>query len=100
MYEGCAPERSLAKLCRLFWSNFCETTTPNSTPKEMRPYFIAPDGYKILSLDLSNAELRFLAYFSDCHAMLDQFNDGQDIHQLTGDLISMNLGSSEVWRYG
>ena len=75
---------------------FAKQLPLTALPKEMRPYFIAPDGYKILSLDLSNAELRFLAYFSDCHAMLDQFNDGQDIHQLTGDLISMNLGSSEV----
>ena len=75
---------------------FAKQLPLTSLPKEMRSYFVAPEGYKILSLDLSNAELRFLAYYSRCDAMLDLLNNRQDIHQLTGDLISTNLESREL----
>lgn len=51
-----------------------------SLPRKLRQYIIAPKGYEILSLDLNAAELRFMAYFSECEAMLDILNSGQDLH--------------------
>lgn len=51
-----------------------------SLPKKLRNYIRAPEGYRIISLDLNAAELRFMAYFSECETMLDVLNSGQDLH--------------------
>lgn len=49
----------------------------------IRKAFIARDGYKLLSIDYSQIELRLLAHFSGDKALCEAFNDGADIHLRT-----------------
>lgn len=50
---------------------------------DIRSCFIAQPGYKIVSLDYSQIELRVLAYFSREQHMIDAFAQGKDIHRQT-----------------
>lgn len=67
-----------------------------SMPIAMRDYIVSPKGYQMYSLDLNNAELRFLAYYSKCDGLLEQFNQEMDIHAETAKLISKSLGSHDI----
>jgi len=49
----------------------------------IRKSFIAKDGFKLLSIDYSQIELRLLAHFSKDSALLEAFNSGADIHTQT-----------------
>lgn len=51
--------------------------------KQMREVFESRDGYKLISLDYSQIELRLLAHFSKDPALLDAFNKDEDIHSRT-----------------
>ena len=51
--------------------------------RSVREAFIAKDGYKLLSIDYSQIELRLLAHFSKDTALLEAFNKGVDIHMAT-----------------
>ena len=51
--------------------------------RSVREAFIAKEGYKLLSIDYSQIELRLLAHFSKDQALLDSFNSGIDIHTAT-----------------
>jgi len=51
--------------------------------RSVREAFIAKEGYKLLSIDYSQIELRLLAHFSQDKALLDSFNEGLDIHMAT-----------------
>ncbi len=55
--------------------------------KEMRKFFIAEDGYKIIDADYSQIELRVLAALSDDKNMIDAFNSGTDIHSVTASKV-------------
>lgn len=60
-----------------------------SIPKPMRKYAISSDSHKELwSVDLNQAELRFLAYYANDQFLLDQFNTDQDIYSYIGNLIT------------
>ena len=48
--------------------------------REIRDAFIAKDGYKLLSLDYSQIELRLLAHYSQDKALLEAFRGDKDIH--------------------
>lgn len=58
---------------------------PVRTPvgKEMRKFFIAPEGSKLVDSDYSQIELRVLAHIADDKAMIDAFNNDADIHTIT-----------------
>jgi len=45
--------------------------------------FVAKEGYKLVSIDYSQIELRLLAHFSGDKALMDAFNQGEDIHLAT-----------------
>jgi len=51
--------------------------------RTVRNAFVAKKGYKLLSIDYSQIELRLLAHFSKDEALIDSFNQGLDIHMAT-----------------
>jgi DNA polymerase I len=50
---------------------------------QIRKGFVAAPGYKLLSIDYSQIELRVVAHLSDDKAMIDIFKSGKDIHAAT-----------------
>jgi len=51
--------------------------------REVRSAFVAKEGYKLVSIDYSQIELRLLAHFSRDVALLEAFRTGIDIHMAT-----------------
>ena len=70
---------------------------PVRTPlgREMRKFFIAEKGYKIIDADYSQIELRVLAALADDKNMTDAFNSGTDIHAVTAAKV-FNIPIDEV----
>lgn len=62
---------------------------PVRTPigREMRKFFVAEDGYRIIDADYSQIELRVLAALSDDKNMIDAFNSDTDIHSVTASKV-------------
>lgn len=58
---------------------------PARTPegRQVRQAFCAPEGYKILSADYSQIELRLIAHIAKVPALIEAFNHHQDIHRAT-----------------
>lgn len=55
--------------------------------KELRKFFIAPKGSKLLDSDYSQIELRVLAHIADDKAMIEAFNNNMDIHSVTASQV-------------
>ncbi len=51
--------------------------------RSVREAFVAREGYKLVSIDYSQIELRLLAHFSQDKALLEAFEQGLDIHLAT-----------------
>lgn len=62
---------------------------------EIRKAFVAQKGYKLLSLDYSQIELRVVAHLSQDRAMMDVFRRGEDIHTSTA-MGLFNVPAGEV----
>jgi DNA polymerase-1 len=58
------------------------------TGRAVRAAFIAPPGWRLLSVDYSQVELRILAHVSKEPALLNAFAEGQDIHAATAAIIN------------
>jgi len=55
--------------------------------RRIRQAFVAKPGYKLISLDYSQVELRLLAYVSKDPVLLDSFAKDQDVHSRTASEI-------------
>ena len=55
----------------------------SSLGRSVREAFIAKNGYKLVSIDYSQIELRLLAHFSQDSALMEAFEKGSDIHMAT-----------------
>ena len=51
--------------------------------RSVREAFVAKEGYRLVSIDYSQIELRLLAHFSQDAALLEAFKEGVDIHLAT-----------------
>lgn len=51
--------------------------------RQIRKAFVAKPGYKILSIDYSQIELRVIASIANDEAMIEAFRQGEDIHART-----------------
>lgn len=70
---------------------------PIRTPegRRIREAFIAPPGYRIMSADYSQIELRIMAHLSDDQSLLRAFSEGIDVHRATASEI-FGIPAAEV----
>lgn len=55
----------------------------NEYGKRLREVFIPREGFRLVSADYSQQELRVLAHFSEDEKMIEAFKNGADIHEQT-----------------
>jgi DNA polymerase I len=70
--------------------------------RRVREAFIAPEGFKIMSADYSQIELRIMAHISEDASLLSAFANGEDVHRATAAeifAIEREAVSSEQRRY-
>ncbi len=70
--------------------------------RKVREAFIAPEGFKIVSADYSQIELRIMAHISEDPGLLRAFQEGQDVHKATASEVfgvALDEVSGEQRRY-
>ncbi|MCH5321401.1 MAG: DNA polymerase I [Eubacterium sp.] len=55
--------------------------------REMRKFFVAGKGKKLIDVDYSQIELRVLSDLANDEAMINAFNNGDDIHTITASQV-------------
>ncbi|XMB85848.1 DNA polymerase [Mycoplasmatota bacterium WC44] len=65
----------------------CSSPNIQQVPRTMRKYFCAEEGYKIMSLDYSQVELRVAAALSRDKQMIKAFVDKRDLHSETAKIV-------------
>ncbi len=64
--------------------------------RRIRRAFVANKGYKIISADYSQLELRLLAHITQDQVMLEAFQKGEDIHSRTARLVFQANTNAEL----
>ncbi len=67
--------------------------------EKIRSFFISKEGYKLISADYSQIELRVIAHMSKDEKMISYFNKDLDIHKMTASKIfncELNLITKEM----
>ncbi|MFM8630153.1 MAG: DNA polymerase I, partial [Betaproteobacteria bacterium] len=77
---------------------------PVRTPegRRIRQAFVAPKGFKLMSADYSQIELRIMAHLSEDQGLLSAFKAGEDVHRATASEVfgvALDQVSSEQRRY-
>ncbi|MFW0871330.1 MAG: DNA polymerase [Patescibacteria group bacterium] len=85
--------------------NLQNIPTGGTYGKEIRTMFIAQKGYRLLSCDYSQIELRVAAELSRDEKLLQFFRDGQDIHravarEMFGDETAENRRKAKIINFG
>ena len=62
-------------------------TLPRETKNNIRSIFVAPPGFKFITVDYASMELRVLAHIAKEHKMQKAFKGGIDLHKYTGSLL-------------
>ena len=62
-------------------------TLPRETENNIRSIFVAPDGYKFITVEYSAMDLRVLAHVAKEYNMQKAFIEGRDLHSYTGSLL-------------
>jgi DNA polymerase-1 len=55
--------------------------------RKIRSAFVAESGFKFVSLDYSQIELRLLAHMAEVQPLIEAFQKGEDIHKMTASQI-------------
>ena len=76
--------------------NLQNISVRNEETKIVRKVFVADEGYKLLSADYSQIELRVLAHMANEEHMIDAFNSNVDIHNNTAQKIFNLTDDKEV----
>ena len=73
------------------------STDPNlqNIPQALKEIFVSEPGYKFISADYSQIELRILAYLSGDNGLINSFSRGDDIHNQTASEI-FNIPKQEI----
>jgi len=66
---------------------FGEGTNLQNQPPEMKPFFLADEGFILYNVDLSQAENRIVAYIAPEPRMIQAFEAEIDIHSMTASMI-------------
>jgi DNA polymerase-1 len=62
-------------------------TLPRETENNIRSIFVAPPGFRFITVDYASMELRVLAHIAKEYKMQKAFKDGIDLHKYTGSLL-------------
>ncbi|EJF07176.1 DNA polymerase I [Thiovulum sp. ES] len=66
----------------------------------IRRAFIAKDGYSLLSLDYSQIELRLLAHFSGDEQLVENFQNGVDVHGYLAEKLKIKRSTAKTVNFG
>ena len=66
----------------------------------IRSIYVARPGKTLISVDFSQIELRLLAHFTRDPVMIQAFRSGEDLHQVTADLIGITRSHAKNINFG
>jgi len=68
----------------------------DKTKSKIRDLFIAPEGMLLVRVDWQQLELRVFAALTQDEHMLKALLSGQDIHQMTADMLGVNRDDAKI----